>query len=574
LSPAEHFAQIADSLGSLRAVTEDRFLKIGRSLEAAVGILERLTTRFDGLLNELRGPSLAQARQDLTAAACQIAALAAVQQHETSTLAGLADAVGSLDGRLAAMRATLHEIDMLAMNARLVAAGIGTAGAGFLPFSHEIRRSAAAARVTVQQLAQELATAGEHLQAARAGTDEFTRLHAAELQSIPAHLTASASAMEGHSHRAASTAAAVSACSGDIGRHVAETIVALQFGDITRQRIEHMQNACRILAELPETAAQTAAAQGIGGRLVATQLRDTAEALDRDAEHVARQLQALVEAAHQVAERGRQTYGASDRGHGSFLGDLETEVRAAQALFGGLHAAHAEVDRRIATVSQGAQRLTRHMAALRDMEAGIHIIGLNTTLKCDRLGPVGRPLSVIAQALRHCGGRTAADAASILATLQPVLAAADALTAGGDTRGGADAGGVGDRMVAAVGQLADTGQRLTDALAGLEGDSDAVNGLLAAAMECFTVRHEISAVLREAAAACGTPAVEPGAAEAAGGAAEVPVLALIAAGYTMARERSVHARFALPPGDAVVDDRLRAGDPAAAAEPDLADMLF
>ena len=34
-------------------------------------------------------------------------------------------------------------------------------------------------------------------------------------------------------------------------------------------------------------------------------------------------------------------------------------------------------------------------------------MGLNTTLKCGRLGVVGRPLSVIAQELRDCGGRTA-----------------------------------------------------------------------------------------------------------------------------------------------------------------------
>jgi hypothetical protein len=565
LSLAERFAQIADTLGSLGAVTEGRFLEIGRSLEQAVGILGRLATTFDGLLDELRGPALAQARQDLTQAATRIATLADAQRHAVATLASLADAIASIDGRVGGMRATLHEVDVLAMNARLVAAGIGAVGAEFLPFSDEIRHSAAAARGSLQQLAQELATAGQHLQAARAGAHEFVQRHAAAMQSIPAQLTASANAMEGHSRLAAGAAATVSARSGDIRRHLAEAIIALQFGDITRQRIEHVQRAIGILGEVQGAPEETAAAQSLGGRLLAAQLLDMADALDRDAERVARQLPALADDARHIAGLGGHAYGASGDQRGSFLGELETDLRQAQALFADLHEAHAEVDRRIATVSAAAQRLARHMAALRDMDAGIHIIGLNTTLKSDRLGPVGRPLSVIAQALRNCGGRTAADAAAILATLQPLLAAADALTADAAPGGDAGTGGIARRMVAAVTHLADTGQRLSEALAGLNGDSDAVARLVAAALECFTVRHEIGVVLRAAGADCDKLAAQLDAPDnAAFDAARTPVLSLIAAGYTMARERDVHARF-VP---------LQGGGPVTTAEPDLADLLF
>jgi hypothetical protein len=90
--------------------------------------------------------------------------------------------------------------------------------------------------------------------------------------------------------------------------------------------------------------------------------------------------------------------------------------------------------------------------------------------------------------------------------------------------------------------------------------------LLHAAVEGFAVQHEIGAVLREAAADCNRQAEQ-----AADQAVPEAMLARIAASYTMARERTVHARLAPleggHPGDA-------ASPASATAEGDLTDMLF
>jgi hypothetical protein len=275
----------------------------------------------------------------------------------------------------------------------------------------------------------------------------------------------------------------------------------------------------------------------------------------------------MAEDAREVAGLADQSYGTSNRQRGSFLNEVESGVRRAQELFAARHAAHAEVGQRIATVSGAAQRLVGHIAAVRAMEADIRIMGLNTTLKCGRLGAIGRPLGAIAQALRDCGTRTAGLAAAVLAELQDMLASAASLTESGREEGESVAAGVVRGMTEAVQRLNETGQRLAGALAGLDADSDAVGGLLASAVERFTVRHEISKVLRQAAADC-LGLGEPGdAADAGDAAASVePVLALIAGGYTMAREREVHARFAPLSGAAVAAPR--------SAESELADMLF
>jgi hypothetical protein len=115
---------------------------------------------------------------------------------------------------------------------------------------------------------------------------------------------------------------------------------------------------------------------------------------------------------------------------------------------------------------------------------------------------------------------------------------------------------------------------MRQALTGLAGDGEAVARLLRSAIEGFAAQREIGAVLRKAAATCtqsATQTVDDGLAGV--------VLAEIAASYTMARERTVHARFAPPPAGRLVDAPVQtmAGANRADAEladAALADMLF
>jgi len=563
---------VADLLGSLGERAERHFAAIGHSLEQAVGILAALTATFRAMLGELHATELVQSGQDLAFVAASVDELAATAQTDVVTLRQVTSVAEAIEQRIARMHAVLQEVGILAMNARLAAATMGEAGSGFLPFAAEIRRSAGEARGGLDLLAQELSGAKQHLLVAGQAAGAFVAQYAGSMQVITSRLTASVASIEAHVALSGNAASVVRTRSEQIHDQVAAAIMALQLGDITRQRIEHMQSACLVLS-------QEAVPSAVGYRLVAAQLLDAAEELERGDARIAEELHALVLDAGDIARLGNQAYGASDRGQGSFLDELEADRHQAQVLFGHLRAAHAAVDPCIAAVLQAANRLVGHVVTIRSVEADIHIMGINTSLKCSRLGVVGRPLSVISQAVRDCGRQTAQHAAAVLEALQHLLAETRRLAAA-DERQGMDAiETAAQRMTRAAGCLGDTGKRMRQALTGLAGGGEAVARLLRSAIEGFAAQREISAVLRKASAVCtklATQAVEDGITAAA--------LAQIAASYTMARERMVHARFApLPAGQAIdnpvppMADANLAG-PALAdanlADAALADMLF
>lgn len=499
--------------------------------------------------------------RDLAAVAAGVGMLSDTAGADVATLRQLSGIVAAIDGRIARMHTVQEEVDILAMNARLLAATMGDAGTGFLPFAAEIRRSAGAARGGLDLLRRELAGTRAHSLAAGQAAEAFVERHAGTMQAITGRLAASVAAIEARVTRAGNAASVVGTRSDQIGGKVAAAILALQLGDITRQRIEHIQSACLTLSQDADPPAQ-------GCRLVAAQLLDVAEELEGGAACIVQQLHDLAVDAGAIAQDGDRAYGASGGAVGSFLDELEADSQQAQTLFGHLGVAHAVVNPRVAAVLQAADGLLSHVATIRSVEADIHIMGINTSLRCGRLGVIGRPLSVIAQAVRDCGRQTAQHAAAVLDALQHLLADTGTLAAAHQASGADAIDTAAQRMIGAVHRLGGIGEQMGAALIGLGVHAEAVVQLLHSAADGFAVQHEIGAVLREAAAVCSRQA-----GQAAAEAIPEATSAQIAAGYTMARERVVHARFAPLPGPRQSDAPSHAPATVPAGEA-FADMLF
>jgi hypothetical protein len=613
LSISERIQQTTDVLGAIRGLTERKFLAIGNSIEQAVVILARLAATFQTLLAAMQSDVVIEAQQKLALATAEAATRADAPANQAAALERLAQVTNSINVRIAAMRQIARHVDILAINARLMAAGMGEAGDDFLGFAAEIRRSARLTQDTLEQIGRELTNAGNQLAAARAGVMAFAEHHGGALRTIPERLAAAVETFKAHDRLAATATTTVAARTADIYQQVSGMIVALQLGDITRQRIEHMQEVATVLLQLasPVSVAQSewqmlspdtvATLLQAGCNLAAAQLRDTAGELDREAGRVAKGLSQLAADAQDIGSLGERAYGAADQHHRGFMAELEENLHAIEALFEGLRIAREDTERHIADVLTIAHRLTGNIDTLRGLEADIRIMGLNTTLKCGRLGVIGRPLSVIAQELRDCGSRTAGHADAALLDLK--LLAELAGTLGADKRKtgprseaemtpgmtamasrtthdavvsprtliatrmeplAATGGNLGHGLLGAVDLLGSTGRSLSDALAGLDADSAAASLLLQAAARDFSVRHDLGEVLKSTAEELSRIAADQTGKVTTDTTSVQQLLGRFATIYTMAREREVHARSGGP--------RLPGPDPL--VESDLADVLF
>jgi hypothetical protein len=217
----------------------------------------------------------------------------------------------------------------------------------------------------------------------------------------------------------------------------------------------------------------------------------------------------------------------------------------------------------MASVRDAAEILCDHLTTVQSLEADIRIMGLNTTLKCARVGPEGRALGLIAQELRAYGNEFAKEAGALMGEVESPSQITGSMVARE-----ADAA----PLIAAVMQamndallnLRQVGQTLDDTLSALDRDSDRVVILLEQTVGSIGEHDAIGRTMREAANSLREMSL----------AGDLPLadltpraeqmLDLMARGYTMANERVIHDRILGRSSRAV----------PVVAESEMEDMLF
>jgi hypothetical protein len=567
-------------------LTEGQFVDLGARLESSIEILGKLTDTFGKLTSELKSENLQHATRDLSQIAAQISTLADAHSGERGSFERLTTLTVVVGDRVLRMGKAVKGVGMLAMNAKIAAANIGDSGVDFVSFATEITRTLKLAEASLGRFNAELTSVGELLRAAGAGQRSLEERQTEAVRAIPARLSASVSSIAGQGKRALSAAAAVGDRSKHMGERIGSAVMALQIGDITRQRIEHVEFAlglfndilaqakgkadehgdCRSLSE-PERQSLISA----GLQLQAAQLTDTADEFDREVRQIHSALEQLAGDAREILRLGTDAYGASDNKQGTFLLELEQEVGQVDALLNGFREARGAADHVAASVSQATTSLVNQIGTVRSLEADIRIMGLNTTLKCGRLGDLGKPLSVIAQELRVYANQIATEASAVMTDLDGIVATAESLSLGEQERRTADIAAVAEIMANSVSRLGSAGESLAAALATLERDSTLVAALLDDTVTGITSHREIGNALRQAAAELTriVPKLDPGVAYPE--AQADPIFERIARSYTMARERVIHQRHRHGTDAAPVTSLLVAPE---AAPSSLDDFLF
>ncbi|TWB44576.1 chemotaxis protein [Nitrospirillum viridazoti] len=567
---------VAKAIRAASISTDTRFLDIGRRLETSADILTALTRTFDTLSDEMKGDGLRLATQDLSQVARFVSAL--TPGGEAGSFRTLTALVTAIAGRLARMDKSIKGVGMLATNAKIAAAVIGDTSAEFMNFATEIRRTLGLAQASLDQFAAELAGVGRHLQAAAADQSALDARQATAIRTVPQRLAHSIGTVVDRGGRAGAIAATVGQRSQDIAKRIGLAVMALQVGDITRQRMEHVDYALGLVSDMAAQAGplqpgggaaahEVATAAGFCCRLQAAQLDDTADELAQEIGQILTSLRDLARDALDILNLGHDAFGASGTQQGTFVGELEGEVAEVDALLQGYGAARRQADEVAASVSEATTRLARQIGTMRALEADIRIMGLNTSLRCGRLGTVGRPLSIIAQELRLYANEIAVEANGVMGELDQIAAIAASLSGQARDTGAADTAAMADIMTRSIARLGTAGQNLAAALQTLERDGETVVDLLRETVDRAAAHGEMGQVLRQAATDLALLAPGPHMGDIP--ARAEPLIAQMARSYTMARERQVLDRLA--PGKNQAPAAMPG--PAATAD-DLEDIFF
>ena len=551
--------QTADAISSTFAPCERSCLDIGARLGDAIPVLSDLSGLFQELSKSLESEALRAAGLDLQSVSDQIEATAKDLSGESQALVELVALNQAIAERIANLSENGRTISMLVFNVKIEAASLSGLGEDMRGFVEGLHQLAERAQQALNQYRLTHGRLYDLLHASSEAQKRFQETHQARLLSIAGEIAASIAAVEDRRRGTVEALSEIGSRSQRVGAQIGECVMALQVGDSTCQRIEHVREALHLAAQGLEPGAADdvwAASYGTSDResrnasvagicrLQSRQLGAALADFASEMETIAAALQGLLADADELATRERALFGSGGGGGDSFLETLEHRLEAARAIMKECRQARGIVDSAAATVSATMADLDQRTANLSEIIIDVTMIGTNALLKSSRLGDRGKGLSVIAQELRSYAAKIVEGVEALPAALREVAAFVERFAERGRARGADYLNALDQRMLGAIEPFKANGKAMTDALTRLERETATVGGLLGeAARRLAGDRGDIGTSLRNALAEIDSLAAGIGGVEGRSVSWGDELDGLLRDAYTMACERQIHEAF-------------------------------
>ncbi|BAI74399.1 hypothetical protein AZL_a08680 (plasmid) [Azospirillum sp. B510] len=418
------------------APIEATFLTVGETLSRTLEHMRAIGERFRALSLLIDNEDGVQATRRLGNVREVTDGLASSLRRTLTELTELDKAGTDMAGLLGSLSQIIGEITALAINAKVQSVQIRSGSDDFSVFNREIDRLHRLAETAVTQATGRLACLRETMTAAKNDADAFQRDNLARLGDVGRRLQGSLDRLTAYRGSAQTAAQRFVHRVDEIGRRIARCISDLQVGDFTCQRLAHIAEAVDVLALLADPSPTSALPSDLRWlaeleqgrradlsaavcRLQIHQYREASDDFGAQVASLKGNLDALARDADMIAREATELFGSSDGApHGerpggespaagrSVLHDVAGEVDHALELLHHYRRCDDMIRKRVVEISNGFAVMDRDVLAIRSVDTDMRLMGLNTTLKCARLGMAGRALSVVAQELRACSRRT------------------------------------------------------------------------------------------------------------------------------------------------------------------------
>lgn len=555
-APAD-VTRLAEALAQPRQQIENAFVSVGARLTEGASMLNKLTRLFEALPNALQGAEVEEASAQLRAVAQKAGELSENFVQEKADLSRLVDVVAAANAPIGDLRRAVKMMGIVSVNARVTAAGIVGDSDDFDVFTTDISTLSATASQTIQEFSQVYRQLTAEVAKAASQRARFEESHANTLTELSRSLEQTLEAL-GHQREAA---AAGSAETGRVSRQIVgrigNAVMALQVGDSTRQRLEHIEDGLTRLGAVlgGHAVGETVFAEGERDEvrsalaaLLEAQLGGAAASFVEEVEEAEKALDALASDAGVIMARSRDLYG-SDQGSTSVMATLNAQLRTASAILRDCEIERSKLEAVATAVHDTVTVLLGHVAAVQDIEANMRLVSLNAAVRCAQLGPRGASLTVIATQLRELTSETvvAAEAAMTQLDESSALAQAFGAAAAGDNAG--QIGRLEQQASHALTLLTSLDDRLVEALDSLNADGPKVIALLRAAASGMQGQAALAEGMADIALQIAALSPTPPPSSPSSGLAAL--LEALRKAYTMEAERTIHAGLFGAPASAL-----------------------
>ena len=402
-------------LGNLRARIETSFLKAGDNVEKMVLGLASLQEPLKTLTG-VRSEKWAALSQGLDALSGLEKELGAALLDYHRIVGAMILASDGLDGEISDLRRIIRTMKIVALNARVTASAVSHREGGLEVFTNIAGDLVADADETLAEVVDLLTKVQRNIGASFHDCLERGWREMDEVAATMGRVSQTVGSLAAAGAAEDDFGPALQGRLIDLSRTMAGALMALQVGDRTRQRLEHVE---------------AIAAQGHGKSsnfvlgLAREQLSDTADEFRTGVSKIAERLNDALNLARGFGASKRQS--GQDGGHSTETASeperLQLQVQSIQHGIEALQETRSELQALVTEIVDYFTALDVALAHINSLEHQMQLVGINAVIACGRLGQEGMALKEVANQLSGF----ASDVARLLATVRRRLASVEVL---------------------------------------------------------------------------------------------------------------------------------------------------
>lgn len=533
---------LVGKLAVAQARIEQSFLDGGNVLIAVMEAVSGLTEILDGIVNLLDPHATSQVFEGMKTVVSDLAELPDIADRKQVALTRISGLCDSVHTRVEDMREIIRYLRTIAVTVKITGASIPE----FSGFADEIRERIQTVSEEISRFGDQLVAMRNRLGTANASSAGVIKDFASAIPQLVGNMDRSSVALAEQQKRMAASAFQLKQITGSIQNKIATVLSALQIGDVTRQRIEHVMSMfetfdgfkaseeaksidAAVLAELGKTIASLARAQ----------LEESVDELHQKCASISTNIASFTVDASQVLSLRDDLAGHGRPSEDNILEGMRDDLGQASALSVKVSERTRELDHVVTSVGESTQALISGIATIRKIKLDIFYMALNSNLACTRLGDAGRSVNVASGELRIFADKLEGPAEGIVLQMQEIEAAKDLLTSDNAQKGS----GIDEPLELARFAVDKVADGMSVGLEALSGKGDAVFDCIEKAIRTLDFRSDLGDVLDDCLKIAAIEDVGTTAPLPAGHEAIDLLSSRIFKTYTMVQERTIHQRF-------------------------------
>jgi len=409
----DHLAA-ASRLESSRSTIEKSFLDMGQRLMGCHQMLLELSGAYQGMPAALQGDELASAIALLDMLRSQARHISGQQDIEGTRIDELSTMAEGLNDPIDLMRREIRNLGFVTTNARIVAAGISEHRADFDNFAVDMIELGKSAESIVADFSRSHTKLVRALTSASTANRAFRQQHGATLAIVSGRLDEHLEVIEGHKRHAVADMEESRRLTQQISARIGQAVSALQIGDITRQRLERVEESLRELCAV----GANAATQSSVLRIQALQLESTSADFVQEVSGFAEALRSLASDARAVMDDSAANSEALLARGARALAGLAEQLQVMILMLSDFAAMQTRLHDLRDEVKSCLLAMQDRMHAIRELEHSMRLLSINTAVRCARFGEEGHALRVVAQQMRQLSSDAVAAATTVTVELE------------------------------------------------------------------------------------------------------------------------------------------------------------